>query len=86
MCLLLSLFSDPACMFVLVSGFSSRVLRVISTMSRSRICLFLFVPDLYFFILLLCGCYLEVLATLMLFLLMHQSVSSVQVLPHCFLL
>jgi hypothetical protein len=54
MCSPLSLFSDPVCMFVLVPEFSSRVLWVISAMSRSNTCLFLLVPGLYFLILCYC--------------------------------
>ena len=54
MCLPLSLFSDPVCMFIIVPGFSSRVFGVISAMSRSNIHLFLFVPNLYFLILCYC--------------------------------
>lgn len=67
--------------------YSSRVLGVISATSRSNVCLFLFVPDLYFLILhYYTGCYLAVISLLMVFLLMHQSVSWAQVLPYIFLL
>ena len=54
MCLPFSLFSDPVRMVELVPGLLSRVPGVISAISRSNICLFLFVPDLYFLILYYC--------------------------------
>ena len=46
-------------------------------------CLFLFVPHLYFLILHYnTDCYLKVVAVLMMFLIMHHSISWVQILPH----
>ena len=64
MCLSLRLFSDPVCMAVLVSGFSSRVPEVISAMSRLNVSLFAFLFSWPIFLdsALLHCCYLEVLS------------------------
>jgi len=67
MCLSLSLFSNPVCMVVLMKEYSSTVFVVISGTSRSNVCLFLFVPDLYFLILhYYTGCYPAVISLLLL--------------------
>jgi hypothetical protein len=49
--LLLSLFSHPVSMAVLVQEFSSRTLGIISAKSTSNVSLLLFVPDLHLLIL-----------------------------------
>jgi len=77
----LSLFSDLVCVSVLVPGYSSRVLGVISAMSRSYACLSLFLTYISSF------CVIALLlpgssVPLMMFLVMHHSV-CLQVLP-CF--
>jgi len=54
MCLSLSLFSVPVCKAAPVPRFASIVLVVISAKSRSNICLFTFVTELYFLILHYC--------------------------------
>ena len=48
MCSSLSQFSDPVCVAL---EFSSRMLGVIHAMSKSNVCLFLFVPDIHILIL-----------------------------------
>ena len=85
LCSSLSLFSDPVCVTVLLLSYSSRVLGVISAMSTSNVWLLVSLHSWPIFLdsALLHCCYLEVLALLMMFLLMHQSISWVQVLSYC---
>jgi hypothetical protein len=77
----LSLFSELVCMVVLVPGLSSRVLGVISP-SQDQIFISLCSWSIFLDSALLYCCYLAIIALLMMFLQMHQSVPWEQVLPH----